>query len=189
MSTGAVRVSLGGSSLIRSQALNQGFMHRILFITYEHAIRTFSGNGVYATSQTSALTGLGHHVVVLSAYPDDFELRNDANNAIRVRFLQHSRTMSSVFHAMCCAPCSTGCVCRCQCPAHLGARCTTPAHGKRSRMVLLATACYSGLLIRPLARWTSTWFVRLTGMLHSLGSGCSNPSSRQASSGSLSGCS
>ena len=110
MSTGAVQVHLGSSSLIPSQALNQGFMHRILFITYEHAIRTFSGNGVYATSQTSALAGLGHHVVVLSAYPDDFELRNDDNNTIRVRFFHYSRIMPSVFHAMCCVPCSAGCV-------------------------------------------------------------------------------
>lgn len=62
-------------------------MTRILFITYEHAIGTFSGNGVYATSQTSALESLKHDVVVLSAYSDALELGDDDSNAIRVRTL------------------------------------------------------------------------------------------------------
>lgn len=46
-------------------------MTRILFITHEFTVGTFSGNGVYASSQAKALSGLGHHVVVLCACPDD----------------------------------------------------------------------------------------------------------------------
>lgn len=62
-------------------------MTRILFITYEHTIGIFSGNGVYAKSQTSALDNLGHDVVVLSACSDAAELAADESNAIRVRVL------------------------------------------------------------------------------------------------------
>lgn len=59
-------------------------MARILFISYEHVVGTFSGNGVYAQQQTAALQRLGHHVVVVSAYSDALELNDDEEKALRV---------------------------------------------------------------------------------------------------------
>lgn len=85
-------------------------MTRILFITYEHAISTFSGNGVYAMSQTSALASLGYDVVVLSAYPDALELENDDRNAIRVRSIHCTCVVPSLFGVPWHAWSATSCV-------------------------------------------------------------------------------
>ena len=42
---------------------------RLLFLTIEFSIATFSGNGVYATSQVRALQQLGHEVLVVCGCP------------------------------------------------------------------------------------------------------------------------
>jgi|AntAceMinimDraft_1070359.scaffolds.fasta_scaffold15637_2 hypothetical protein len=49
---------------------------RILFITLEFEAGAFSGNGIYAQSQVSALASAGHRVHVLSGRPahDDEDL-------------------------------------------------------------------------------------------------------------------
>ncbi|KAG7668203.1 hypothetical protein Ndes2437A_g07333 [Nannochloris sp. 'desiccata'] len=42
---------------------------RILFLSIEFSIGTFSGNGIYAISQVRALRGLGHEVLVICGRP------------------------------------------------------------------------------------------------------------------------
>lgn len=59
---------------------------RLLFITLECHISTFSGNGVYSRSQIRSLRALGHRILVVCGRPDTLTCHEDEDDCISVPF-------------------------------------------------------------------------------------------------------
>jgi len=57
---------------------------RLIFITLECHISTFSGNGVYSRSQIRSLRELGHRVLVICGRPDTLTCHEDEDDCISV---------------------------------------------------------------------------------------------------------